>query len=53
MPLRAIEDAQHAKVSETARAQETEQDMVEPKRAGDVEPARRVESGVRQGKSRT
>lgn len=43
MPLRAMEDAQHAKVSEAARAQEIEQAMMEQKGTGDVEGARHVE----------
>ena len=43
MPLRAMEDFQHAKVSEAAHAREMEQAMMEEKRAGDDETARHVE----------
>jgi hypothetical protein len=43
MPLRAMEDAQHAQVSDAARAKELEQTMIEEKGIGDIETARHVE----------
>ena len=51
MPLRAMEDAQHAQVSEAARTQEIEQAMMEEKRTGDVEHARHVEEVAAQDKT--
>jgi hypothetical protein len=47
MPLRAMEDAQHAKVSEAARAQMIEQVMIEEKSTGDIENARHIEQATK------
>ena len=43
MPLRALEDASHAMVSDAARAQEQQLQILEEKGRGDVESASHVE----------
>ena len=43
MPLRALEDVQHAHISAAAQAKEREQAMREEKLGGDVESAAHLE----------
>jgi len=43
MPLRALEDVQHAQISAAARAKEQEQAMREEKRGDDVESVTHLE----------
>lgn len=43
MPLRALEDVQHARISDAARAKEREQAMREEKLGGDIESSGHIE----------